>query len=144
MKTESEQAELEPVKQCGFCAISFTPRTTHHRFCSASCRKSAFTGGERRGVHRLTSAAISQALVTTDLMWRGYGVYKAQSTAYPADLVAISDEGSTLRIKVKTVRRRADGSINLPSRQPGVDVLALVIDGEIHYEPRGRLLSSSR
>jgi len=132
MKTDSEQA----VKQCSFCTIPFTLRTTHHRFCSASCRKSAFTGVERRGVNRLTSAAISQALASTDLMRRGYAVYKAQSTAYPADLLAISDQGSTLRIKVKTVRRRADGSINTLEPPAGVDVLALVIDGEIRYEPK--------
>jgi hypothetical protein len=85
-------------------------------------------------VHRLTSSAISQALATTDLMRSGYEVYKAASTAYPADLIAVDGADNGLRVKVKTLRRRADGSVSLPEIPDGVDVLALVTDGEVHYQ----------
>lgn len=143
--TDSSRPMMTEMKQCGFCAAPFTPRTAHHRFCTPACRKSAFTDGERRGVHRLTSAAISQTLVTMDLMRRGYAVYRAQSSAYAADLVAIvSDEDTTLRVKVKTLRRRADGSISVPQLPAGVDILALVVDRQVSYreEKSGSLLET--
>jgi hypothetical protein len=75
-------------------------------------------------------------------MRRGFEVFKAASPAYPTDLIAVDGEGEVLRVKVLTVRRRADDSI--PPRRsqrsstegaPSVDVLALVVDGEVHYQP---------
>ena len=69
-------------------------------------------------------------------------MFKAASPAYPTDLIAVDGEGEVLRVKVLTVRRRADDSI--PPRRsqrsstegaPSVDVLALVVDGEVHYQP---------
>jgi hypothetical protein len=123
----------EAQRECNYCGVPFRPKTKAHLYCTDACRRHASLGS-RRGVPRQTSAAISQALVVTDLLHRGYKVFRGVSPNTAAELLAIDPAAPqcVLRFRVKTVHRRQDGSITTPRQTGGADVLALV-DGQVHY-----------
>lgn len=80
--------------------------------------------------------AISELIVTVDLLAKGIQVYRAVSPGAPCDLLALLPDGSTLRLEVKTGKTGTDGEIYADiTRNAGkFDVLAVVAeDGRPRY-----------
>src|SRR5215218_7020393 len=82
--------------------------------------------------------AASELLVMTDLLSRGFEVYRAISGHAACDLVA-EIEGQLYRVEVKTVGRDSGGYPRSPSgnlQRKGQQILAIVDDltGALRYE----------
>lgn len=82
------------------------------------------------------AAAVSEMVVATEMLLRGFDIYKSVTSAGMCDLVAInrSDEKIT-RIEVKTARKTPSGKyLHSPARKNKYDILALVFpDKSIKY-----------
>ncbi len=86
-----------------------------------------------------TIGAISELVVSADLMAHGYAVFRALSPACSCDLVVVA-AGKSCRVEVRTGRRKSNGSISFAynsaeTRADRFDVLAVVVDATIHYVP---------
>ena len=78
------------------------------------------------------SGEFSKQRVCTDLLDRGYKVFRAVGLPNECDFVVLADK---LRIKVKTARKiRERYYIHQPKNQ-NYDVIAKVLPDEIIYEP---------
>lgn len=149
---EMRGPEMEPVsarsnKQCARCGASIPPiraANARTRYCSTSCSRKAET--ERRHANSGyldlpagTVGAIHEMVAATDLMRRGYHVFRALSPSCPCDLLAYKDGTKPIRVEVRTATRRPDGTMYYlqPKKDEGQqDVFAFVAhDGEIRYIP---------
>ncbi len=61
-------------------------------------------------IPRTTVGAVIELLVASDLMIRGYHVFRALSPSAPADLVIFRDDAQG-RIEVRFVQKRTSGAI---------------------------------
>lgn len=81
--------------------------------------------------------AISELIVTIDLMQRGFEVFRAVSPACSCDLAALRG-GILTRVEVRTGTRYMTGSVSYSlaeSEKGRHDVLAVVVDGKVTYTP---------
>lgn len=126
------------------------PRLRMERFpnavnCSSECSRVHSTVQYRRNNPRNTkynkgaTGAISELLASSDLLKRGYEVFRALNSQAVCDLAIISKEGTLLRIEVKSATLGVSGNLLYPKRasQKGKhDILAAVLaDGRIDYMP---------
>lgn len=130
---------------CEQCSgpISDARRRRKAKFCSDEC-SAAFKLGRYRtanpslGVPPSTVGAIAELLVSTDLLKRGYEVFRALSPSSSCDL-AVLLEGRLLRVEVTTAYYNNSGVLFHPDKKHGraFDVLALVVmkTGEVVYRP---------
>lgn len=128
-------------KHCKTCGKPFDGdgRTV---YCGEGCRKENVERRYRKLNPRSTLpsstvGAIGELLVCTDLLRRGYEVFRSVSPNCSCDL-AVLKNGTLLRIEVRTGHRAANGKIYWPikkSDQEKSDHFAVVTDGEIEYHP---------
>jgi hypothetical protein len=84
-----------------------------------------------------TRGAISELVVSADLLRRNLPTFRALSPSCPCDLVVLH-QGRALRIEVRTAIQQQSGMIQFPlaGREKGrFDVLAAVCDDEVYYFP---------
>lgn len=82
-----------------------------------------------------TVGAISELIVATDLLSRGYEVYRSMSPNSTYDLIARGEAG-TLRIEVRTARRYKSGVEFNRRTGENKDYFAVVLpEGAIVYSP---------
>ncbi len=127
-------------RTCPTCGSAFIVRSPKAQqvYCSPSCRPSY----EVRKNHQTSTCsigAINEMSVASHLLKHGYDVYRAISHGAPYDLVASSD-GELWRIEVRTCYRRNDGRVSYKDPKCGqdrgvYDVLAMVVNGEIIFDP---------
>lgn len=123
------------------CEVCSKP--CRRRFCSQRCGATARNGGPTvsayPGLASGTVGAISELLVSADLLRRGYAVFRALSAACPCDLAVL--KGTTLiRVEVKTSYRYRGKLMRPTLRTDNFDVLAICIGAEIVYEVADRHL----
>lgn len=134
------------VRLCLECGKQFETGRKHHSICSPDCRRSYSkriyrTGTNYREVKLppATRGALSELLASSDLMARGYHVFRALSPACPCDLVAIHPAGKVLRIEVRTGAKKLKGDIGFPRHPSDIgksDLYAVVLwDNTITYVP---------
>lgn len=88
-----------------------------------------------KGKRHIQLGATSELVVATDLLKRGYHVYRSLASASPFDLIAYKN-GSSIKIEVKTSRLLKNGAYQIISHPHSEhDILALVVDGVIVYRP---------
>ena len=92
--------------QCVVCEKEVESSQKHTKYCSDECRlqmSHSRTGryGAFASIPTGTIGAISELEVATDLMKRGYAVFRAVSPACFCDLIAIG-RGSVLKLEVRT------------------------------------------
>lgn len=84
-----------------------------------------------------TVGAMNELLVASDLLRRGYEVYRAMSPAASCDLLVLRDGVLAGRVEVRTTRRDSTGVLQrrvTTADRGRFDVLALVEpNGAIHY-----------
>ncbi len=90
----------------------------------------------------VTRGTISELRVETDLLERGYHVFRSESSGCPCDIVAIKD-GKCIKIEVRTLQRKGEDKGVIPphhliEHELGfVDWFAFVIGEEIFYQKSG-------
>lgn len=130
---------------CEECRQPFETTRKFQRFCTAGCGRQNYSRGYgyRAGVVNplalspSTVGAISELKVATDLMAKGYAVFRAMSPACVCDLAVLCNE-QLLRVEVTTAFVLESGKRIAPKKDADkYDILAHVISatGEIIYEP---------
>lgn len=132
-----------PTTNCAVCGDALTPAKAKARakVCSVKCR------GQRdytrfREVNKYfpispgTRGAVSELQVASDLMLKGFNVFRALSSNASCDL-AIVRKDKLLRIEVRTGYRTPAGSLSFPKKPAELfDVMAVVeSNGTITYMP---------
>lgn len=133
---------------CAQCGTAFDapvkPRGSPQRYCSSACAKRDYA--QRRhplvnatGLPTSTVGAMHEMVVATDLMRRGYHVFRALSPSAPCDLAILKDT-RLIRVEVRTGQRRLDGTITCHVQPKDIgrsDILAIVLNGEnaVTYRP---------
>jgi hypothetical protein len=132
-------------KTCPICNNVFLTSNPNKITCSLSCRNSALikyreeTSGYRTGLPASTTGALSELLVCSDLLSKGYYVFRSLSPNSPYDIVA-DKNGQIYKIEITTGRRLPSGVLvyskhdNLKNK---FDVIAISIINkrEIIYIP---------
>ena len=133
---------------CEFCKAPFertilnNQAQNYQRFCGQSC-SSKFHNRRRYGdrafgapnVPSGTVGAISELIVSADLLSKGYEVFRALSQNCSCDL-AILRNGKLLRIEVRTgYKDLISGKVLTPKRSFRADILATVAGGQCYYAP---------
>ena len=84
-----------------------------------------------------TTGAVSELVAATDLLRRGYEVFRSLSPACSCDLVIATATGKLLRVEVRTAFQARSGRLyygtEVASVQP--DVWALVTPSGVFYKP---------
>lgn len=124
-----------PCRRCGApisaASLKLHPNMVHcTRSCGAKARVSVAT---YPGISTGTAGAISELRVATDLMVRGYPVFRALSPACLCDLIVWTSIGA-IRVEVRSTGgvRGVIKSLKDEGRQ---DVFALVDRDKITYQP---------
>lgn len=106
------------------------------KYCSARCRKIYYARikgkKEESNLNSCTRGALSELIASTDLMKRGYEVFRALNPGASCDLIAMS--GRTLyRVEVRTGFRNLNGTIEFGKQKTGdhrQDTVAVVLQDE--------------
>jgi hypothetical protein len=80
-----------------------------------------------------TTGAIGELRVSTDLLEKGFDVFRSLSPSASCDLAIIKD-GAFKRVEVRTSYFSRDGSIHC-DRTGNYDLLAMVLPNQIVYDP---------
>ena len=108
-------------RKCPACGREFTPNTFGQTYCGRTCKLSAVS--QRPSNARLlppdglptgTTGAAAEMLVISDLLMRGYYVFRSCSANAPFDVVAIK-EGKVLKVEVTTGVRCVSGRLSWPA-----------------------------
>lgn len=137
-----------PDQPCAFCSTIFRPMRSTTIFCSKRCRRSqeitqknTFSLG---GVCDGTVGAIAELVVSTDLMRKGWEVYRALSPASSCDVLAFKN-GACLYVEVRTAQKTLSGNLLYPKKNIRGSQIALVThrDNQVHYIPELPACSAS-
>lgn len=80
---------------------------------------------------------MAELRVSTDLLSKGFHVFRNVSPSGPCDLIAFKDD-RILRVEVCTgYRNRRTDKVMWPNKKDGYvfDILAICIGEEVHYKP---------
>ena len=114
-------------KQCVTCGTDFTPRGSRHRYCGMACTPEARSQQNLPTLHMTTATvgAMIELMVCTDLMIRGYDVFRAVSPSCYCDLVARKGD-LTLHIEARTGFKDGPRVQFLTRYRPGVTCMAML------------------
>lgn len=120
----------------------------HAVYCSTVCRKAnelkkwkeRNPNPEKLGT--TTIGELSALLITVDLMKKGYNVFAALAPC-SCTLIAMKED-ILLRIRTRTGVANLNGTVYFtpPDKKDGFDVLAVITNGNIVYEPEITSFSS--
>ena len=79
---------FEEKRICNYCKKEFTAHTINNIYCK-NCRKSMFKSFG--GITCATIGAISELMVSADLLKKGYEVFRAVSPSCSCDLAILRD-----------------------------------------------------
>jgi len=120
---------------CKYCGKSFKPRP-NKIYCNKLCVRRDYISKQPRKYYDLptgTVGALSELMVSSDLLVKGYEVFRAVSPACSCDLAVLKNN------KLRTIQVRTgylDQKGKLHTGKTGThDVLAIVVHGDkIYYE----------
>jgi len=131
-----------PTRPCKHCNEMYVFFQDRHKFCSYECYVAyeRFANNREPYADNITSAtvgAIHELIVATDLLGKGYAVFRALSPNCDCDLI-VSMNGELLRVEVTTRQIGRDVKHPATNREhpEKFDLLAVVFnDGMIKYTP---------
>jgi len=92
---------------CKGCAVRFKRKCKTQLFCMPECRiKYNQPNKTSQGLSNGVVGAISELMVASDLLVKGFEVFRSVSPACSCDIVALK-EGKLKRIKVRTAYRNS-------------------------------------
>jgi|SRR5208282_862258 len=120
------------------CDELFDPSTPRQKYHNPSCQRGHYSAKHSAVAYpdltTGTVGTIGELRVATDLLTKGYDVFRSVSTNCWTDLV-VNVDGKFLSVEVKTGRRAKNGGIQHPKPKTKTDVLAIVLPNEIVYQP---------
>lgn len=135
----------EPLSRiCETCSAPFTTTRTAQRCCSKKCTHTRYLKEWREAnpvdYTKVTTGSVGAAgelLVASDLLMKGFHVFRSLSPSCPCDL-AILQDGTLLRIEVTTAHWARGGKLQSPKKDnERYDVIAYIMRSsrEIIYDP---------
>lgn len=126
-------------KHCDICGKLYKARVPFQKYCCLGCRYQARNDGYTKhcsGLSPGTVGALSELKVATDLLEKGYEVFRSLSPACSCDLAVLKD-GKLLRVEV-TTGNLVGGKLYSPKtkgQEAYFDILAIVngFNNEITY-----------
>lgn len=137
--------QMSEAEACKFCRKPLSERKIrrHALYCDRICSRNfvkkqyASLNGRDGTVSRATVGAVSELIVSVDLLRRGYDVFRALSPSCSCDLVILKN-GRVIRVEVRTGVINTGGKIAHAWKEKDrdrSDVLAVVVNGSIIYKP---------
>jgi hypothetical protein len=120
-------------KNCRKCGTPFEVFGHYQFFCTPRCRD-GFASNKNLGISPSTAGAIAELQVATDLMRRGFHVFRALSPSCECDLGILSN-GSFQRVEVTTGRMAGQRLQYGHHDKRRYDIIAIVVGVEITYKP---------
>lgn len=122
-------------KTCENCHSPFFTVLDSKRFCSRECRPSS-RKSESESICNSTIGAARELLVCTDLLLRGFSVFRSISPSCSCDLIAMW-QTSVVRVEVTSGHHSLSGKLYwAPHEEENYDLLAVVLaDRSIVYMP---------
>lgn len=126
---------------CGSCGKEYKNTYSKSKYCSNICRHNYWNDYAAReqtvassSISKSTVGAISELMVCSDLMTKGYSVFRAISMNCFSDLIAIKGD-KIYQVEVKTGRYRRDNKVVWPRGNTEGKCLAVYTfrDNKIHY-----------
>ena len=119
---------------CKWCGNPFKPRP-NKIYCSAACTYKRYKTqhGKRYDLPTGTVGTLSELMVSTDLLIKGYEVFRAVSPACSCDLAVLKNhELKTIQVRTGYLDRKGQ----VKASKKGIhDVIAIVVHGDkIYYE----------
>jgi len=122
-------------KKCIICQQVFTPSKHNQKFCSKEC-KDKFYNRISTFPHlpSATVGTIGELVVATDLLKKGYEVYRPLSPSCSADLL-VEKEQKIFKIEIRTGYIQKDGKLVYSHINIRASILAIVVHSEnkIYY-----------
>src|SRR3972149_3193615 len=134
---------MKKEKQCVVCMSIFLSIQDTAKYCSKKClnihlkKRCGRYGFKEQGISTGTVGAMSEILVSFDLMSKGFEVYRALSPASSCDLLAIK-KGKMINFEVRTGYRGVNnGKISYPKTNIRAKLVAVVLydKREVVYFP---------
>jgi len=129
------------MKLCLWCKEEILEETKHYKrkkFCKESCGAKYYRKNKYNhtiyNIAKGTVGTIQELYVTIDLLKKGYEVFKSISPCCSCDL-AILKSGKLLKVEVTTGYGVGKIIMHPPKNKDKYDILAVVVNGEIKYEP---------
>ena len=130
--------------KCTVCSSNFKSNQPHTKYCSSLCRNQHYIKITGRYAYDNmiasgTVGAISELMVSSDLMKKGFAVFRALSPNCICDLIAIKN-GGFFRVEVTTGYKSQKNKIShakKKSKSDGrCDIIAIYIrnTNEVSYE----------
>lgn len=128
---------------CPVCKKESTTNRAWQVYCSNKCAKEFYlqecrTETDAPLSHRSNFGAAVELLISSDLLFRGFEVFRALSPTCSCDLIAMKDH-NIVRIEVRSAKEAKSGSINFATQRLSKDrsdIIAIVIrnrNNRIHY-----------
>ena len=110
---------------CPVCNQSFVPATKQsQKYCSILCRPSSVQHQTPLRLPTSTVGTLAELLISSDLIRKGYAVFRALSPACYCDMIAIKDS-FCWHIEARTGYQRNGRWFFPPKYHPAVNCLAL-------------------
>jgi hypothetical protein len=127
---------------CSVCGKSFLTNRNDRKYCKGKCREDFWRARNvnlRQPTLKLatgTIGALSELIVCSDLLQRGYEVFRAVSPSCSTDLIA-SKNDNIFKVEVRTGRYNASKKLYYANQNVRSHVVAVVtlVDKKIWYIP---------
>lgn len=123
-------------KTCEHCGEIYTAKVSFQKYCSKSCRHKQFL--PKKHYENLKTSAVGtvgELRVASDLITKGFFVFKALDPYCPCDLITMKDN-ELARIQVRTTYLDRKGNLRRNAhKEDKQDVYAWVLKESIVYEP---------
>ena len=118
-------------KKCFVCGKLFSTRIEHRKYCNKECNKIAQGKYYNRqsvfpNIPAGTVGTISELIVATDLLKKGYEVYRPLSPSCSADLLA-EKKDKIFKIEVRTGYKNLKGKIFFPPNNIKAPIIGVVL-----------------
>ena len=115
---------------CLNCKKKFSTSNSLTKYCSYDCkniyhRANDDTGGMRKLLSSGTIGAISELIISNDLLRRGYAVFRSLSPSCYCDLIAVKNN-KKYEIEVRTAFESHNNILNFPKKANGKNVIFAV------------------
>jgi hypothetical protein len=134
--TETVEADEESQKKCANCGKEFISHRRRQEYCSRDCYLEHNRQVAHEEVPRHLRGTLSELFVCTDLLRRGFEVYRNVSAYGSLDLMAYGLNGKILRVEVTSGRITHDGNLYYERHtrhKERRDVIAVVVPEKILY-----------
>lgn len=115
--------------QCEECKENFLHYSPHAKTCGEVCRKVRAKRLSGRyadtSIPTGTVGAISEIIISVDLMKKGYAVFRSLSQSCFCDIIAIKGK-TVLKIEIRTGYKSTSGKICFPTKTHGeIDIYGI-------------------